>query len=548
MLSTLPELILDVLCEHLSYEDILMLRCTCKSLKTFIDSQRFTTLHLFIRKFPFPRRLFYTGETIGYSQSCHSGDWTILSSSKLISKQFANVQKMTIYYRHIYGDFEYRHYSFDLDLNDFNCFRELTHLEIYSQFGYIKGKLNLPKLQVSAFEADNLKNRESFELDCPKLRALKIKYNYRVTLTSATDQLEYLYYDLNEIDSLNSMRSNLGKLTTIVFRIDDFLLKFFSDLKAGTFRAPSLSEIQLESYVLWSLDELTRVLEDLKSHRRTEHIKFTLMGRPIHSPNELQRISELRSVFQIENFDSKRPERSFWSWRLEGKKILQEINNSDISGEELDSYMRGNNLEILALNDRSLLFLNKHPELQFLLASARLVDFQEDIELDEEMIKRMKNINSLGFHGLFRPSDSITELVIKNCKSLLSWRMYHQTITERLLEMMSEQLLELEELWFCSCKHETLKPLARFRNLVSLTVDFDPQRDELEFIYENSRSLEAIRFRKRPTGCIDWPVQILRTMGIPKIHKLTIFGQTRESDQCFEFGTLCEMMEKYAKI
>ena len=200
------------------------------------------------------------------------------------------------------------------------------------------------------------------------------------------------------------------------------------------------------------------------------------------------------------------------------------------------------------MKDRSLLFLNKHPELQFLLASTSSVSLSEDIELDEEMIKRLKNITSLGFHGLFRASDLITKLVIENCKSLRSWCMYNQTITERLLEIMSEQLLNLEDLSFCSCRHETLKPLGKFRNLVSLTVDFDPQRDELEFIYENSRSLEAVFLKNRPTGCIDWPVKILRTMGVPKIHKLTIFEQTRKSDQCFEFDTLGEMMEKYAKI
>ena len=531
MLSTLPELILDVLCEHLSYEDILMLRCTCKSLKTFVDLKKFTILHLFVRKFPFHRKLFYTGETVGYSNSCHSGNFSILESSRLISKQFLNVQKMTIYYRHIYGDFGYRHYSLDLDLNEFNCFRELTHLEIYSKYCNITGKLNLPKLQISALEVDSLFSQNSFELDCSRLRALKIRYNCKVTLTSATDQLEYLHYDLDK-DYLNSICSNLKKLSTIVFRNPDFLLKFLSDLKARTIRAPSLSEIRLEDRgSLRPLDELARILEGLKNHR--EGIRFTMMGRPINLPDELLRISELRRVFQVENFES------HLSWVSETLKSNQ-IDINRISDEELDSYMHGNDLEIRNLKDRSLLFLNKHPELQFLLASARTVCLNEDIELNEEIIKRLKNITFLGFNGLFRPSDLITELVIGNCKSLRSYHMYHQMVTERLLEMMSEQLLNLEELSFCSCKHETLKPLAKFRNLVSLTVDFDPQKDELQFIFENSRSLEAVRHRKR--------FELLRTLGMPKMHKLTIFGGSRDSSQYFEFDTLGEMMEKYANL
>ena len=326
MLSNLADLILDVLCDHLSYEDVLTLRCTCKSLKTFVDSKKFTTLHLYIRKFPFPRRLFYTGEAVGYSQSCHSGGFSILESPRLISKQFLNVQKMTIYYRHIH-----RHYSLGLDLNDFNCLRELTHLEIYSKFGYIKGKLNLPKLQVSAFEADHLAVQKSFELDCPKLRVLKIRYNYRVTLTSATDQLEYLHYEPDKVDRLNSICSNLTKLSTIVFRKAHFLLKFLRYLQTGTLPAPSLSEIRLEYYGLWSLDEVASILEDLKTRRLTEGIRFTLMGRPIHSLNELRRISELRRVFQVENFDW------YMTWML---KCLEGVDINKISDEELDEYIR----------------------------------------------------------------------------------------------------------------------------------------------------------------------------------------------------------------
>lgn len=128
-----------------------------------------------------------------------------------------------------------------------------------------------------------------------------------------------------------------------------------------------------------------------------------------------------------------------------------------------------------------------------------------------------------------------TELVITNCKSLRSWDMYHQTVTERLLEIMCEQLLNLEELSFCSCRHETLKPLVKFRNLKLLSVDFDPQRDELTFILENSRSLEIVYLQKRR-------IRLLRTMAMPKMHKLTIFGKSRE------YNTLREMIENYSNL
>src|SRR5699024_3606087 len=131
----------------------------------------------------------------------------------------------------------------------------------------------------------------------------------------------------------------------------------------------------------------------------TEHIRFTLMGRPIASPDELRRIAELRRVFQAENFE---PYMSYLREALE--RIHVDINT--LSDDKLDSIMQDNELEPRNLNDRSLLFLNKHPELQFLLASTSSVKLDEDIELDEEIIKKLKNLNVLLFRGKFRPSDS----------------------------------------------------------------------------------------------------------------------------------------------
>ena len=543
MLAKLPELILDVLCDHLSYEDVLMLRCTCKSLKTFVDSKRFTTLHLFVRKFSFPRRLFYTGETIGYSKSFHSGDLTILSSSSL-KKQFANVQKMTIYHRKSYGDFEDDFYrNNEIDLNDLNCFRELIQLEIYFEICEIKGKLSLPKLQISSFQGFGRSG--SFELDCPKLRALKIKLDNKVTLTSATDQLEYLHYDvaLTLTDHLKDIRSNLGKLSTIVFETGDLLLQFLSDLQTGSLHAPLLSQIRLEDCgYLGPLDEVASSLEVLKNDPRTKCITFILMGRPIHSPkNELRPIAELQRVYKAENLESH---------MLFLRELLEELHMdmNELGEEQLNQFMRGNDLGTRNLKDRSFLFIKRHPELQFLFASTWAVRLEEDTELDEEIIKKLKNVNRFEFCSLFRPSDSMIELVIANCKSLRSYKMYHQTVTERLLEIMSEQLLNLEHILIYDCRHESLKPLAKFRNLEYLSLDFDPQRD-VQFLFENSRTLEIIDFpcQKSETEKVEGrSVKLLRRTQKPKVFRLTIFTKTYpRPGRSFQLDTLREMIENY---
>ena len=535
MLSTLPDLILDVLCDHLSYEDILMLRCTCKSLKIFIDSKRFTTLHLFVRKFSFPRKLFYTGETAGYSHSLHSDDFSILRSKRL-KKQFANLQKMTIYRRFSYADFDFSPVG-ELDLNDLNCFRELTQLEIYFELSNLKGKLSLPKLQICAFQGSG---HQPFELDCPKLRALMLSLGHNVTLSSATDQLDYLHYSVGFSKYVKGIGPNLRNLSTIVFEGgSDYLLQFLSDLQTGSLHVPLLSQIRLEDCgCLGPLDEVASSLEDLKNDPCTEHITFIFMGRLIRSPDELRPIAELKRVYEVENFES------HMLYISAVCKSLH-IDMNALSEEEFNLHMRLNDLNLICLKDRSLLFLKRHPELQFLLASTSSVRLDEDIELDERIIKKLKNVITLEFCHLFRPSDSITELVIENCKSLQSWRMYHQTVTERLLEIMSEQLLSLKHLTICSCRHETLKPLAKFRNLEYLSVDFEPQRDEVQFIFENSKSLEIIGFpcQKSETENNEGrSVKLLRRTQKPKVHRLTILGEPK---QYFYFDTLREMIENY---
>ena len=536
MLSTLPELILDVLCDHLSYEDILMLRCTCKSLKFFVDSKRFTTLHLFVRKFPFPRRLFYTGETVGYSHSLHSGDFSILRSRRL-REQFANLQKMTIYRRYSYADSGFSS-PCELDLNDLNCFSELTQLEINFEICEIKGKLNLPKLQISAFQG--FARSGSFELECPKLRALMIKLDHKVTLSSVTDQLDYLHYDLTSTDHLKNICPNLRKLSTIVFEKGDFLLKFLTDLQTGSLHVPLLSQIRLEDCGhLGPLDEVVNSLKDLKNDPRTEHITFTLMGRPIHSPkNELRPIAELQRVYKAENLESH---------MLFLREMLERLNMdmNEFGEEECNQYMRSNDLDTRNLKGRSLLFLKRRPELQFLFASTRAVRLDEDIELDEEMIKKLKNVNRFEFCSLFRPSDSLTELVIGSCKSLRSYEMYHQTATERLLEIMSEQLLNLEYLSIRCCRHETLKPLTKFRNLEFLQTDFKIERDDVQFLFKNSRTLEIIGFPYQKTERENGEgrfVQLLRRTQKPKVYRLTILGEPKQD---FYFDTLREMIENY---
>lgn len=510
MLQDLPELILELVCDRLSYEDVLALRSTCKGLKVFVDGKQFTKLNLLVKKFWFHHRLFYTDEPIGYPHSFHSDDLTILNSNRF-KKRFAFLQKMTICNQMFWLDRD----ATEFHLNNLNCFEKLSHLEI-NEFPCIKGRLDLQELAIAAFQIHNRPGRHSsFELNCPRLRALSIKF-FRPVLTDNTDQLDYLYYfdDYSDPrpgpmyvlkrDYLKSISPNLRNLSTICFGKNDDLLRFFSDLETGSLSVPSLTRIRLERCVCFQqLDELLVRLEDLKREPHTNHIEFTFNGRSIRFPDELREIASLIRAYETE--------------------------------ARLYSYSDFNTkFDLYILQDPLLWFLKETPKLEFLFSVACQLFLCTDIGLNEEMIKKLKNIRSLTLNSGCKPSESTFELFARTCKSLRYLSLFNQTVTERLLEMLSNHLGNLHKIEIFRCKYETMKPLAKFRNLEWVELDFDPLREEFIFIYENSRSLEIVSIS------FFHSIWLQRTTTSPKMHRIVIANESLH-----EFKTLYSMIDYY---
>lgn len=158
------------------------------------------------------------------------------------------------------------------NLTSLNCFEALSHLEM-DEMPSIKGKLNLPELQIASFRTPyGLKEYQNylFELKCPKLKALKV-LACKPVLTCETDQLEYLHYGyfdgIDQTDYLKSISPNLRKLSTICLEPDWSLLSLLNDLQSVSLVLPSLSEIQIELRrppCLSELDKLANNLRDLK--------------------------------------------------------------------------------------------------------------------------------------------------------------------------------------------------------------------------------------------------------------------------------------------
>ena len=493
MLQDLPELVLDLISNCLSYEDILTLRSTCKDLKRFVDRKQFTRLTLFASNYSYHRQLFYTNKPIGYAHSYHSNDLTIFDSSRF-RQQFANVQQMIICDKRYWGLVNSGS-IFDLSLLE--DFRQLSHLEINEIF-HIQGKLELQELRIAAFVGNGGEQNSPFKLNCPKLQNLRI--NHFNPVLTADNRLEYLHYvnSGDPTDYLKSMSPNLRRLSTICFESIWQSLKFLSGLKTGSLSLPSLDLIKIEEDILFleRLNELANSLEGLKRDPTKGHIQNTFNGIPVHSPDEFRRINSLITAY-----------------------------NSEASEE--------NRLDRGDLRNRGLLFLNENPELNCLFPGVKYVILEENTELSKELIKKLRGIRSLEFITQCKPSYLQFELFARTFKTLGFLSLYHQIVTERLLEMLAGHLVGLEYMQIFECQYETVKPLAKFRNLENATLDFDPLKDELAYIYEKSRTLQKVIICGYPA------FHLTRTVTLPKVHKIEGNGQL------FEFDNLKNMIDHY---
>lgn len=499
MLPDLPELFLDLLCGHLSYEDVLVLRTTCKGLREFVDQKRFTKLNLFVKKFSYHHRLFCTGDLVGYPYSFHSDDLTIFASSRF-QERFCNVRRMIISgISPYYSERNEEDTMMDgLNLDHLNHFKRLNHLEIdempFRKSSCLTGKLNLPELQIASFTPMRYSG-SSFELNCPKLRALKLKWCSPV-LSRQTNGLNTLEFYGEEPDYLTKYISNLQKLSSICTYSIGRLLQFLRDLETNKLSLPLLAEMRLDDCgELSELDELASKLEDFRRDPKTKRIKFTFNGKPIDSSSEL-------------------------------RKIIRLINTLD--------FRNGFHLNFYILTDDMLSFVNRNPMLNFLLSAVRIFELSKNIELSEEMIKRLEKIKSLNFGEQCKPNESTFELFAIHCKFVIDLTLYKQTVTKRLLEMMANHLVNLQSISIYTCKIETIEPLVKFRNLEIVKLDLNLQRDELSFIYKNSLGLEEVNISSR--------ANVLRTTTRPKVYKISI-----KLDQCSEFDTFEAMMDYYEK-
>lgn len=509
MLQDLPLLVLNLIYDNLSYEEVLVLRCTCKRLKEFVDGKKFTKLNLFVAMFACPNhRLFHSGDWVEYPHSYQSNDLAILTCCRF-RQNFVNVQKMMICIRVSWVRCRSSNTEIDIDLNSLNWFTSLTHLEI-NEFYCLKGKLSLPELQIASFVTDGVDRIFEFALNCPKLKALKLNGRLRPALEKGTNQLDYLQYGIHQIqkDYLKSISANLQKLSTIATKTmfgPLGILGLLSDLHTGSLLMPALRQVRLEHCGEYSgLDKLVPILEDLKS---TKQIEFVFIGRPIRFPCELEQFNSLI--------------RTYGAFTSETNFITYDQGKLDVSYRSCPN----------------LLFLERNPELHFLIRATSSINLCDEFDLNEQMIEKLKNVKTAVFNLEFKPSYSTLEMFSRTCKSLRYLLLSKQTVTERLLEMMSRHLVTLQVISIYKCNYETIRPLVKFRNLDTIKLDFKLTKDELTFLYEKIRWLGTILFNGKRM------IELQRTIRVPKLHQIKAY----QSGQILKFPTLPAMIDYFCK-
>lgn len=146
-LISLPELVIQLIVQRLSYEDLRNLRLVCKKLKVIVDQKTSRSLYLFMNNDLCERRLFHTGELVHYANTFHANELTVLKSIKFKSK-FTGLRKLAIYYEKPITITRLE----IVDPNDLNCFQELVHLEVIGP-ALGNGQLNLRNLEIAFISA-----------------------------------------------------------------------------------------------------------------------------------------------------------------------------------------------------------------------------------------------------------------------------------------------------------------------------------------------------------------------------------------------------------
>ena len=466
-MEKLPELVLELIGECLSYEDLLSLRQTCKTLKRFVDQKQFESLFLFVRCHPKYHQLFHGHGLISYPNSLRLSDLSEFQSIKSCDR-FSLLRKLCVF------DFNFeisRLSEFKLDW--LNSFGQLKYFEAET-FGKITGKLTSKSLRIASFGTSHA---SPFELDCPQLKALRIVDFAEPTLTG--DCLEYLsftdtYYVSveNPFSPPRFLRSfsSLDHLTAASFKEIKTLNHFLTDIIGQELSVPCLRRVELEVCVDFAdFDLLLEKLVDLNKMRDKE-IDLFLNGEMVKPDKEDRKTKGLRYFFERIEIQDRPEHLNFWVF------------------------------EYFKPNFAMLETLYTEPLSHCLFPSFTIISIDYTLESESDLIPMIPMLNNVYFLKIvdkLRLSDALYEEVTKAFRKVQYLRIQYAYMRQDQLDRLPDRFLNLYSFEYLCDPEEmpySLYFVTRFKNLKVLRFRVNLRRELLTFFFSNCPCLFRVDF------------------------------------------------------
>lgn len=467
-LLNLPDLTINlIIFVYLSYEDVFKLRLTCKKLKELIDRKNFDRLNLFVNCYPFHNFHFKTNKLVNYPNSLKAEDFQILNSLPF-RKRFNRIQKLAIYYLPR-NDLDKLPDHLTIDLDQLNHFEELVYLDI-KKANKLQGRLALNSLKIcqlcTATECE-------FELDCPALEALNVMRFARPKLINDTNNLPYLSVEMVEDDNfLFELYLGLTNLRTLRLRYYRnlllFLVLFLDDIENGHFKLPTLKRIELTSLPYPEMFDrsIAGLIEELKRYPQSKEIEFFVNSKAM----------DLAKFVQVTKVLATQPP--------------------------------GAHNEIFEANGSLVKFMCDNPILHCAFEGLEIVSIEGEVQLDEQLIERMRNIRILQINSKSIDETSFRAL-LKTCKKVEFLRFFSTDLEQHLFDLIPAYWPGVHELilsdWASDHSNlENFKFIAEFKNLITLCVRFYIPNEILTFLFRHCPSLIEMTFigANRPEAAV----------------------------------------------
>lgn len=502
-LCDLPILVIDFILDHLSYEDLINLKRTCKQLRIIIDQRKFKKLIIFIHGYPCFKNLFFTDELVQYSNSLQIRHLTILKSIKFKSN-FKELKKLSIY-RDPPTVIDELLLSLVINLKDLNSYDQLEHLEL--KIGKVKGKLNLKNLKICFIQT---KLESKFELNCEQLKALAILHYAKPKLTNSTENLTYLH-----IDSINDSMIQIHKFTnlsTISCGLISTFRQIIRKFNNGLLFLKELKNIRILDWASSYFDNNQNLINELKLFEQNSHT------------------NQIQIFLNDQNLNSN-----------DLVEILDLIKNHDVNWKYFGCIQK-NDLEFMVENSKKLGFLNSF---------VRKLTLNGQIKIQDSLIHQLKRIElkNLDFLVLQSNDERLIELFFEFW--IQKW--YKIRILELKISLKPNQY-NLISIHFLNLKNLILdfKPdcfdfVVKMKNLEILQLRNEAvseiKKVDLVYLFENSLFLSRIDLKKQ----LEFNFQICKKSWKNYLIKKTILNEngTIKNEIVKRFSSLNSTLDYY---